>query len=97
MRHWDPFITGFGVQGVCPENSAPQSFALSKSARVRKPARVTKLLHLFDMRNLLSSLWRLLIRSTYRRHDPFLVDSITAFNSGVGRNEFLLKASLQNT
>src|SRR3954454_11892493 len=97
MRHWDPFITGFGVQGVCRENSAPQSFALSKSARVRRPARVTKLLHLFDMRNLLSSLWRLLIRAPNRRHDAFLVYSMTSFNSGGGWNEFLLKASLQNT
>jgi hypothetical protein len=49
------------------------------------------------MKNLLSSLWRLLIRATYRKHDPLLVYSITSFNSGGGWNEFLLKASLQNT
>jgi hypothetical protein len=49
------------------------------------------------MKNLLGSVWRLLIRATYRKHDPFLVYSITSFNSGGGWNEFLLKASLQNT
>src|SRR5438552_2749391 len=32
-----------------------------------------------------------------REHDPFLVYSITSFNSGGGWKEFLLKASLQNT
>ena len=85
------------MQRVFPENSAPRSFALSKAAEARKPSRVTNLLHLSDMKNLLSSLWRSLIRATYRKHDPFLVYSITSFNSGGGWNEFLLKASLQNT
>src|SRR5436190_20465998 len=49
------------------------------------------------MKNLMSSVWRLLIRATSRKHDPFLVYSITSFNSGGGWKEFLLKASLQNT
>ena len=97
MRHWDPFSTGFAVQGVFPEDSALRSFALSKAAEARKRSRATNLLHLSDMKNLLSSVWRSLIRVTYRKHDPFLVYSITSFNSGGGWNEFLLKASLQNT
>jgi hypothetical protein len=49
------------------------------------------------MKNLLRSVWRSVIRATYRKHDPFLVYSITSFNSGGGWKEFLLKASLQNT
>jgi hypothetical protein len=49
------------------------------------------------MKNLLSSVWRSLIRVTYRKHDPFLVYSMASFNSGGGWKEFLLKASLQNT
>jgi hypothetical protein len=49
------------------------------------------------MKYLLSSVWRTLIRATYRRHDPFLVYSITSFNSGGGWKKFLLEASLQNT
>ena len=54
-------------------------------------------LPLFNMKSLLSSLWRSLIRVTYRKHDPFLVYSIASFNSGGGWKDFLLKASLQNT
>jgi len=54
-------------------------------------------LHLSNMKNLLSSVWRSLIRATYRKHDPFLVYSMASFNSGGGWKEFLLKASLQNT
>jgi hypothetical protein len=49
------------------------------------------------MKNVLRSVWRTLIRATYRKHDPFLVYSITTFNSGGGWNDFLLKSSLQNT
>jgi hypothetical protein len=49
------------------------------------------------MKKLLASVWRSLIGATYRKHDPFLVYSITSFNSGGGWNEFLLKASVQNT
>jgi len=49
------------------------------------------------MKNLFGSVWRSLIRATYRKHDPFLVYSMTSFNSGGGWKEFLLKASLQNT
>jgi len=49
------------------------------------------------MKNLLAFVWRSLIGATYRKHDPFLVYSITSFNSGGGWNEFLLKASLRNT
>jgi len=45
----------------------------------------------------MSSVRRLLIRATYRKHDPFLVYSMASFNSGGGWKEFLLKASLQNT
>ena len=85
------------MQGVFPGNSARRLFALSKAVEARKPSRVTKLLHRSDMKNLLSSFWRSLIRLTYRKHDPFLVYSITSFNSGGGWDEFLLKASLQNT
>ena len=89
MRHSDPFITGFGVQDVFPENSAPRLFAFSKAAEARKASRVTNLLHLSDMKKVLRSVWRSLIRATYRKHDPFLVYSITSFNSGGGWNEFL--------
>ena len=85
------------MQGVFPENSAPRSFAFWKAAETRKTSRATNWLHLSNMKNLLSSLWRMLIRATYRKHDPFLVYSITSFNSGGGWKEFLLKASLQNT
>ena len=85
------------MQRVFPENSAPQSFASWKAAETRKASRAINCLHLSDMKNLLSSVWRTLIRATYRRHDPFLVYSITSFNSGGGWKEFLLKASLQNT
>ena len=85
------------MQGVFPENSAPRLFALSKAAEARKPSRVTNWLHLSDMKNLLGSVWRSLIRVTYRKHDPFLVYSMASFNSGGGWKEFLLKASLQNT
>ncbi|MFL6597116.1 MAG: hypothetical protein ACJ8KF_04035 [Chthoniobacterales bacterium] len=49
------------------------------------------------MKTLLTSVWRSLMRAAYRKHDPFLVYSITSFNSGGGWKEFLLKASLQNT
>jgi hypothetical protein len=49
------------------------------------------------MKNLLGSVWRSLIRATYRKHDPFLAYSMASFNSGGGWKEFLLKASLQNT
>jgi len=49
------------------------------------------------MKNIVGSVWRSLIRATYRKHDPFLVYSIVSFNSGGGWKEFLLKASLQNT
>jgi len=49
------------------------------------------------MKKLLTSVWRSLSRVTYRKHDPFLVFSMTSFNSGGGWKEFLLKASLQNT
>jgi hypothetical protein len=66
-------------------------------AEAPKPSRVTNLLHLSDMKNVLRSVWRTLIRATYRKHDPFLVYSITTFNSGGGWNDFLLKSSLQNT
>jgi hypothetical protein len=97
MRPWDPFITGFGAPGVFPENSAPRSLAFWTAAEVPKPPRVTNLLHPSDMENVLRSVWRLLMRATYRRHDPFLVYSMTSFNSGGGWNEFLLKVSLQNT
>ena len=69
----------------------------SKAAEMRKVSRVTKYLQLPNMKNLLNSVWRSLMRATYRKHDPFLVYSITSFNSGGGWNEFLLKASLQNT
>jgi hypothetical protein len=48
------------------------------------------------MKKLLSAAWRSLVRATYRKHDPFLVYSITSFNSGGGWNEFLFKASFQN-
>ena len=85
------------MQGVFPENSAPRSFAFSKAAETRKASRATNWLHLSDMKNLLSSIWRSLIRATYRKHDPFLAYSIASFNSGGGWKEFLLKASLQNT
>ena len=85
------------MQGVFPENSVLRSFAFWKAGETRKPSRVTNLLHLSDMKNVLHSVWRSLIRATYRKHDPFLVYSITSFNSGGGWNEFLLKASLQNT
>src|SRR5919106_53061 len=96
-RHLGPFITGFDAQAVFPENWAPQSLAFSKAAEARNPWRTINWLHLSDMKNLLASIWRLLIRTTYRKHDPFLVYSITSFNSGGGWNDFLLKASLQNT
>ncbi|PYL20530.1 MAG: hypothetical protein DMF44_14655 [Verrucomicrobia bacterium] len=38
------------------------------------------------MKTLLTSVWRSLMRATYRKHDPFLVYSITSFNSGGGWN-----------
>jgi hypothetical protein len=85
------------VQGVFPGNSVPRLLAFWTAAEVPKPSRVTNLLHLPDMKNLLSSFWRSVIRAAYRKHDPFLVYSITSFNSGGGWNEFLLKASLPNT
>ena len=85
------------MRGVYPENSAPQSFAFWKVAETRKASKAINCLHLSNMKDLVSSLWRTLIRATYRRHDPFLVCSITSFNSGGGWKEFLLKASLQNT
>ena len=84
------------MQGVFPENSAPRSFALWKVAETRMASRAINWLLLSNMKYLLSSVWRTLIRATYRKHDPFLVYSITSFNSGGGWNEFLLKASLQN-
>src|SRR6266850_5079527 len=96
-RHWGHLITGFGAQGVFPENSAPRWFAFSKAAESRKPSRAIKWPHLSNMKNLFGSVWRSLIRATYRKHDPFLVYSMTSFNSGGGWKEFLLKASLQNT
>ena len=91
------WLAGFDAQGVFPENSAPRSLAFSKAAGTRKPSRATNWLHLSNMKNLLGSVWRSLIRATYRKHDPFLVYSMASFNSGGGWNEFLLKASLQNT
>ena len=97
MRLSDRFIIGFGVQGVFPENSALRSFGLWKAAETRKASRAINWLHLSNMKNLFDFLWRSLIRATYRKHDPFLVYSITSFNAGGGWKEFLLKASLQNT
>ena len=97
MPHWGHFITGFDAPVVFPENSAPRSLAFSKAAETRKPSRTIDCLHLSNMKNLLSSVWRSLIRATYRKHDPFLVYSMASFNSGGGWKEFLLKASLQNT
>jgi hypothetical protein len=76
---------------------APRSLALSKPTEIRKVSRATKWLQLSNMKKLLSSVWRSLMRATYRKHDPFLVYSITSFNSGGGWNDFLLKASLQST
>jgi len=96
-RPWDHFITGFGAQGVFHENSAPRSFAFSKTAETRRASRAINWLHPSNMKNVLTSLWRSLMRATYRKHDPFLVYSITSFNSGGGWKEFLLKASLPNT
>jgi len=49
------------------------------------------------MKNIVGSIWRSLIRATYRKHDPFLVYSIVSFNTGGGWKEFLLKASMQST
>jgi hypothetical protein len=95
--HWGRFITGFVAQAVFPESSAPRLFAFSKAAETGKPSTATNWLHLSDMKNLLGSVWRSLIRATYRKHDPFLVYSMASFNSGGGWKEFLLKASLQNT
>jgi hypothetical protein len=60
-------------------------------------SRANNWLQLSNMKKLLSSVWGSLMRATYRKHDPFLVYSITSFNSGGGWDEFLLKASLQNT
>ena len=85
------------MQVVFPENSAPRSFALSKATEIRKLSRAIKQQQLSNMKNLLSSVWRSLMRATYRKHDPFLFYSMTSFNSGGGWNDFLLKASLQNT
>src|SRR5882757_1007797 len=95
-RHSGHFITGFGAQGVYPENWAPRSLAFWKAAETQRASRATKWLHLFNMKNLFASVWRSLIRATYRKHDPFLVYSMASFNSGGGWKEFLLKASLQN-
>ena len=85
---------------AAPEGSllivAPAAFAFSKAAETRKASRAINWLHLSNMKNLFSSVWRSLIRATYRKHDPFLVYSMASFNSGGGWNEFLLKASLQN-
>jgi hypothetical protein len=64
---------------------------------MRKVSKASNWLQLSNMKKLLSSVWRSLMRATYRKHDPFLVYSITSFNSGGGWDEFLLKASLQNT
>ena len=96
-RHWGHFITGFGAPAVFPGNWAPRSLAFWKAAEARKPSRAINCLHLSDMKNLLGSVWRSLIRVTYRKHDPFLVYSMASFDSGGGWKEFLLKASLQNT
>ncbi len=85
------------MQVVFRENSAPRSFGFSKAAQTREAWRTIKWLPLSNMKNLLSSVWRSLIRATYRKHDPFLVYSMASFNSGGGWKEFLLKASLQNT
>src|SRR5215469_18282099 len=97
MPHWDHFITGFGAQVGFPENSASRSLAFWKATEPPKASRAIDWLHLSNMKNLLSSAWRSLIRATYRKHDPFLVYSMASFNSGGGWKEFLLKASLQNT
>ena len=85
------------MQGVFPENSAPRSFAFSTAVETWKAPSATNWLHLSNMKNLLGSVWRSLLRTTYRKHDPFLVYSMASFNSGGGWKEFLLKASLQNT
>src|SRR5262245_62772507 len=96
-RHWGHFITGFDASVDFLANSAPQSLACSKATETRKPSRASNWLHLSDMKNLFNSVWRSLIRATYRKHDPFLVYSMASFNSGGGWKGFLLKASLQNT
>src|SRR5215468_9219174 len=96
-RRSDPFITGFDGPAVFPENSAPRSLGLSKPIGTRTSPKAINWLHLSNMKNLLSFVWRSVIRATYRKHDPFLVYSITSFNSGGGWKELLLKASLQNT
>src|SRR5215469_10269524 len=97
MPPWGHFITGFDAQVGFPENSAPRSLAFSKTTGPPKASRAINWLHLSNMKNLLSSVWRSLIRARYRKHDPFLVYSMTSFNSGGGWKEFLLKASLRNT
>src|SRR5215475_9317396 len=95
-RHWGHFTTGFAAPDVFRENSVPRSLAFSKVTETRKAWRAINWLHLSDMKNLFSSVWRSLICATYRKHDPFLAYSIASFNSGGGWKEFLLKASLQN-
>jgi len=45
----------------------------------------------------LRSIWRSLVKSASRNHDPFLVYNMASFNFGGGWRELLLKASFQNT
>src|SRR5215472_5065845 len=97
MPHWGHFTTGFDAPVVFPENSAPRSVAFLKATEPPKASRAINWLHLSNMKDRLSSVWRSLIRATYRKHDPFLVYSMASFNSGGGWKEFLLKASLQKT